>query len=633
MSLPGFLLVFVNNRLVWLGLRHHAVPAITERWSLARWFALVGIKVVFGVLLGLLISLLLFRQPSPWLMWLFGLFAGCQGFVMTGLTALCWNQRVARLRANPDAPVALRPSRCRVLRWLVGIVYYVMLAVVTPAVMVLTAVNLYGQWAWHREYARLVAQGEKLTSAELLGPTIPASENAAAAPVFAPFFDYMPGSNELRPEATNAIVRLQQALYLPSEFLPERPSGLARFLKRPEDVQAWALAYRKLSESPKQDYPPWVASLKLPPSGNPAQDVLIGLAASDAVMAEVCAAAARPRSQFPIRFDLWLVTAASEHLLMVRTFQQNLRLRCVAHLAAGDTNAAFADATNALNVAELLRDEPLLISQLVRMAQNAIATDTLWNGLVTHRWTDAQLAFLQSQLSRVDFWSGLIRAVEGERLLGITGTDALIAGHGFGSESVTGLRRTSLLLPLGVFRLNEVALTEMYTEWLTALRSLGSAVPPNGLAAHLMTESDTGKHYPGRPKAEALTHAPLSPFNVLAKKLVVALDRAESRAARVQTLNYLAITVCGLERYRLAHGRYPESLDALVPAFLPKPLPDPMSGQPFHYRPTDDGWFLLYSVGENGRDDGGTFRSLVGGGSILDWPWPVPGRNDGGLLF
>ena len=114
--------------------------------------------------------------------------------------------------------------------------------------------------------------------------------------------------------------------------------------------------------------------------------------------------------------------------------------------------------------------------------------------------------------------------------------------------------------------------------------------------------------------------------------LFPALYRAESGVARFQTMNYLAITVCGLERYRLAHGRYPETLDALVPAFLPKPLPDPMSGQPFHYRPTDDGWFLLYSVGENGRDDGGTFRRLEDG-PILDWPWPVPGRNDGGLLF
>ena len=139
---------------------------------------------------------------------------------MSGLTALCWNQRVARLRTNPDESVALPPTRYRVLRWLVGIVYYVMLAVVTPAVMVLTAVNLYGQWAWHREYARLVAQGEKLTSAELLGPAIPASENAAAAPVFAPFFDYTPGSNALRPEATNAIAHLQEALYQPPVFLP-----------------------------------------------------------------------------------------------------------------------------------------------------------------------------------------------------------------------------------------------------------------------------------------------------------------------------------------------------------------------------------------------------------------------------
>ena len=60
-----------------------------------------------------------------------------------------------------------------------------------------------------------------------------------------------------------------------------------------------------------------------------------------------------------------------------------------------------------------------------------------------------------------------------------------------------------------------------------------------------------------------------------------------------------------LERYRLAHGEYPDSLDALAPQFIAKVPHDVIGGQPLHYRRTSDGQFVLYSVGWNETDDGG----------------------------
>ena len=60
-----------------------------------------------------------------------------------------------------------------------------------------------------------------------------------------------------------------------------------------------------------------------------------------------------------------------------------------------------------------------------------------------------------------------------------------------------------------------------------------------------------------------------------------------------------------LERYRLAHGEYPESLDVLAPQFMAKLPHDIINGQPLHYRRTSDGQFVLYSVGWNETDDGG----------------------------
>ena len=67
----------------------------------------------------------------------------------------------------------------------------------------------------------------------------------------------------------------------------------------------------------------------------------------------------------------------------------------------------------------------------------------------------------------------------------------------------------------------------------------------------------------------------------------------------------LARVAIALERYRLAHGEFPESLDALAPQFMEKIPHDIINAQPLHYRRTADGQFVLYSVGWNETDDGG----------------------------
>jgi len=69
-----------------------------------------------------------------------------------------------------------------------------------------------------------------------------------------------------------------------------------------------------------------------------------------------------------------------------------------------------------------------------------------------------------------------------------------------------------------------------------------------------------------------------------------------------------------LERYRCAHGEYPATLDELVPTALESLPLDPFSGAPFRYQrvpATEEGddSFLLYSVGADGKDDGGVASS------------------------
>ena len=83
------------------------------------------------------------------------------------------------------------------------------------------------------------------------------------------------------------------------------------------------------------------------------------------------------------------------------------------------------------------------------------------------------------------------------------------------------------------------------------------------------------------------------------------------RLARALRAHYLArceldaaVTMLALREYERVHGSYPEALEALVPDFLPRLPIDYADRQPMRYVRTDDG-YLLYSIGENGRDDGG----------------------------
>ena len=95
------------------------------------------------------------------------------------------------------------------------------------------------------------------------------------------------------------------------------------------------------------------------------------------------------------------------------------------------------------------------------------------------------------------------------------------------------------------------------------------------------------------------------------------------------TLHQLVITAIALKRHELRHGKPPATLDALVPEFLPSLPRDFMDGQPLRYRLNHGGSFLLYSVGDDGQDDGGnplpktTQRDDPGSPwNGRDWVWP-----------
>src|ERR1022692_2022231 len=78
------------------------------------------------------------------------------------------------------------------------------------------------------------------------------------------------------------------------------------------------------------------------------------------------------------------------------------------------------------------------------------------------------------------------------------------------------------------------------------------------------------------------------------------------------------------------------SSDLLAPEFFPAVPIDPYDGKSLRYHPNDDGTYLLYSVGEDGRDDGGDPTNVASGSSSFywqnnrarDWVWPQPATDE-----
>ena len=91
---------------------------------------------------------------------------------------------------------------------------------------------------------------------------------------------------------------------------------------------------------------------------------------------------------------------------------------------------------------------------------------------------------------------------------------------------------------------------------------------------------------------------------MFANILLPSLDRAVETEFKSRTDRRLAAATLAVRRYALDHGgALPPTLDALVPAYLPRVPIDPMAaGGDLRY---DAARGLLWSAGEDATDDGG----------------------------
>jgi hypothetical protein len=304
-----------------------------------------------------------------------------------------------------------------------------------------------------------------------------------------------------------------------------------------------------------------------------------------------------------------------------------VRLRALAELHNGQSDKALADVKLMFRLSDAIRTEPIFISFLVRMATVQLTIQPIYEGLANHEWSDAQLAELDAELAKEDFLNDYKLALRGEMNLLQGGFFDYLRHH---PEELYNLSDNNIsdghppffarlptdLIPSGWFYQNQLNCARVVEEYCLPIVDENRGVVSVASAKQAEVSTLGEMH-------------PVTPYNLFEGMLLPALTSPIQKSAYAQNAVNMARIAVALERYRLAHGRFPESPGVLSPQFLEQIPHDIINGEPLQYELTGDRQFVLYSVGWNEKDDGGAVIFKKGSNGPVDisegdWVWRYP---------
>jgi hypothetical protein len=276
------------------------------------------------------------------------------------------------------------------------------------------------------------------------------------------------------------------------------------------------------------------------------------------------------------------------------------QLRACALLVLNRESEAGTDVLTGLQLAQLARQSPDMKSSMRVQVMLTRTVQPIWEGLAKHAWNEAQLLTFQCELARFDLLS----------------------------EHTNAIHRVVL------------AYMERWRA-ISAAKTAGPSVPQGGGANVPQTELDWQPrawwydhciqlHQAGRNAIARVdfTSGRLSDDYNWSDVNGLALDGAAMQlfqqgswwgtspilVSLAQTCVNQAIIACALERYRLLHGTYPESLDPLVPTYLNRIPRDISRGRPMFYQRDEQNSYVLRGAGPDGKIAQGLVPSD-------DWLW------------
>lgn len=349
------------------------------------------------------------------------------------------------------------------------------------------------------------------------------------------------------------------------------------------------------------------------------------------------------------------------HLAPLKNSVQTLRRGTLIALHEHEQDEAVEDLLALRGLTDIQRNEPLIISQLVRVALAEISLGAVWQALQANGWTDGQLAALQRAWEEPHFLLGMSRAIEMERAMAaayftgpransselrqlLAGPGGLVPPLGGGQPPATGpviewLRpildkgtefRGVVFLEIWRFawaEQDQLFHHRVLQERIRAAREADRLRDASALLTQAAAVSDDeADSRPSKNFGQMGRFARARHW--LSLMMLSAVDLYSRRAAEVDCHCEMTVTAIALKRYRLKHGEWPAKLSALAPEFLASMPRDWLDGQPLRYRLNPDGTFLLYSVGADGKDDGGDPRPKEGESRSMlkgrDFVWPQP---------
>lgn len=454
------------------------------------------------------------------------------------------------------------------------------LAIVTLIALFYAIENWRGAREWKRVETKLREKGIALSFEEFIPPLPPGDENFANIPFFKPLFD-----RSVDPESGKERWQIHKE----ENPMPKWPSEL-------KSQTDWKRGERHEFVWKRDDDDPAEVDGVNVATNTPIEAVRLLLAGSSNTMSQIESGLERPKSQFPIRYEDGM-GALLPHLQYYKHFAQLFAARAFVRLQDENPTEALSDIQASLRLADTIKMESTLISGLVRIAIVNITLYPIWQGLVDRVWSENQLTSLQKQLEVMDMLQTYQQGILSELIFGIEVCDMLEQERSFaiaevmGESGDVGWATYLRLAPRGWLRKNKAAMAEIHEKYSLRAFDMDERI----------FDTELIEGWESAIEDKAMQGVRMA----IVAMMMPALGKAAERFAEAQTMVDLAAVATALERYRLKHGVFPDEPSALVPEFVTALPHDIVGGEPLRYRKTGDA-FVLYSIGLNQSDDGGT---------------------------
>jgi hypothetical protein len=316
------------------------------------------------------------------------------------------------------------------------------------------------------------------------------------------------------------------------------------------------------------------------------------------------------------------VTAPPRNFVGFRVVSQALAQRAQSYLLLGQPERALEELTLIHDLAALLEVKPFSpVAAMIEGAITGMYVEVIRDGLRLGAWREPQLIALQGQLEKIHLGPLLVAGLSSERSA-ICRTIESARPSEFAAAFDTD--RTPRNLWEEFNRPGFFVLTFAPRGWrYQSMAASASLLQSNIACFDRVTQTVRPREVDKANSAVEALLAHGSPTTRLAGIAIPSFARAWQTMARNQTSVDQAFIACALEGFRLAHGEYPPDLAALAPEFADR-IPRGIFGEgQFHYRRLDATHFTLYSVGWNGKDEGGLASDSV----------PLVDRADGNWVW